>query len=716
MSDDIRISEVTLVNYRQYYGKVRVAFPTEENVFAVLVGANGAGKSNFWNAIHWCLFGKEPHIKSSHAPSIINMQYLYEAEKNRGNKMLEMSVKIIMQAGDTKYLIRRQIQGLLNFLKRDDNNTLIMSSQDPVPRGFEILHRDNSTLFQISNKSGRWETLSDKRDFDSLVSEYIIPENLSQFFILDGEFLQELFDKFKGIKLGIDQISQIHILNVFLKHMNDMYLPSRFISSKNAGKIGDEIMHLDHLLKSENSRGVVQTSSTEVIYGTDEPMHAGGKPLVADLERSIKAMDTRKAEVDREIAKFDVIKKMDLKRRHRDKIKEKKNVKKNLDVLISGHLNLLVTEGPFIMCKSSIESATKLIHDEMDKGKLPNIPRRMLVNDLLAKHECLCGTRLDEGTDARKLVEEEMQRIVYEAQYDIANDIRYHNDQFSKNYDSLLSRMDIEMKNIHDARTQQNKLADEIRFLQQQLPEEDKDYSRLIDEQTELEKDKNNCMEYLATVKNDVKSFTQRKGDALRKLRPLKLREKKEREARLLLEKSAIIKSKMYKIQKDVEETIREKVSCETLKMFNNLSWKKNYASLMIDNKYRIQIIDDAGFEIMGGMSAGEKLFLALSFIMALKRVTNHKFPFVIDSPLGKTGGNLRIRFGKNMPELLDGSQLIMLATNTEYNNNLIRPEDGGKEMPSLIDLLKEKVAIQEYSIDYDKESKTAKISTVGMA
>ena len=710
MSDDIRISEVTLVNYRQYYGTIRVKFPTEENTVAVLVGANGAGKSNFWNAIHWCLFGTEPHIKSSNTtPSIINMLYLYEAEKNKGKNMLEMSVRIIMQTGDTKYLVQRQIQGLLNFLKRDENGTLVMSSEDPVPYGFEIVHSDNSTLFQISERSGRWRTLSGTHNFDNLVSQYIIPEKLSQFFILDGEFLQELFDKFSNIKRGIDQIAQIHLLNYTLRYMDKTYFKPRRKSGNDA-EIYTTIERLDQELNSENKHGVKVTSSTEFIYGTDEPMHATGEPLVRDLKRTIKAMKDRKREVDRKIAKFDVIKKMKLKDKYDKKVKEKKTVEKNLSELINEHLNLLITEGPFIMCKSSIESATKLIQAEMDKGKLPNIPRRMLVNDLLAKHRCLCGTLLDEGTDARKHVEEEMQRIVNEAQYDIANDIRYHNDQFFKNYDPMLDQLNGEMADIQAARKQMDNLTEDIRALKQQLPEEDDDYSRLINEQSKLDVESDECLKRLSRVENNVRLLKAKKGDELRKLRALKMRKKDEKEARLLVEKTDIIRSKMCDIKKDVEKTVREKVSYETLRMFNNLSWKKNYAKLMIDDDYRMQIIDNVGFEIMGGLSAGEKLFLALAFIMALKRVTKYKFPFVIDSPLGKTGGNLRIRFGKHMPEMLDGSQLIMLATNTEYNNDPMHSEDSNKESPSLIELLKEKVTILEYKIDYDKESKTAKI------
>ena len=715
MGDEIRISEITLVNYRQYYGTVTVRFPTEENTFAVIVGANGSGKSNFWNAIHWCLFGVEPHIKSANAPSIINMAYLYEAEKAADSKMLTTSVQIIMKSGNTKYLIRRQIQGTLGFLKRDKNNTLIMSSEDPVPYGFEV-HGGNSTLFQRSEEGGRWEPLSEKHNFSSLVSGHIIPENLSHFFILDGEFLQELFDKFKNIKSGIDQISQIHVLNEALDLVEKTRFAHKIRSSRAAAGIYAEMKRIDQFLSSENYHGIVQTSTTEFIYGTDEPMHTSGRPRKADLERTIEAMGDRIHELNAEIANSDAINKTNLKEKHSEKLEEKKRIKEQLRGLVNGHLNLLITEGPFIMCRPSIASATGLIRNEMEKGKLPNIPRSMLVTDLLAKRQCLCGTRLDEGTPARRLVEDEMRRIADEVQYDIANDIRYHNDQFFKNYDGTLNRMNVEMQSIQGARMRLGKLAEEIRELQRQLPKEDKDYGLLIDERDGLSDERDAHLKDLALVEASIASRAAKKGDKVRELKAMDSQVEEERKAVLLLEKSGIISSKMREIKKEVDMTIRKKVSNETLKIFNRLSWKKNYASLMIDDKYRIRVSDEDGFENVGGMAAGEKLFLALSFIMALKRVTNYRFPFVIDSPLGKTGGNLRIRFGKHMPELLDGSQLIMLATNTEYNDNPIRPEDGGMAAPSLKKLLRENVAIQEYKIDFDRERKTAAIQRAGAA
>ncbi len=706
MDDDFRILEIKLHNYRQYYGTVDVKFPTDENTLAVLIGANGAGKSNFWNAIHWCLFGNEPHES---ATPIINMSHLYEVEKSQDVRKVDTYVQIIMHEGDTKYLIRRKIEGQLHRLERTDHGTLILFAADPVPRGVEIINRDKSTLFQISQNSRRWETLNDDRNhFATLVNERIIPEHLSHFFILDGEFLQKLFDKFEDVKSGIGQISQIPILDDAL----DFVTKVRFQRPKGIGNtkpIHAKITEIEQKLRSENRHGAVETSSTEFIHGTDNPIHVSGEPRLEDLNKSALVMQDDINDLERKINESNAYKKTQLEQDYRNKREERTNTTERRDELLNTHLERLMTDGPFIMCKPSIECAAKLIRTEVRKGKLPNNPKRTLVNELLDKRECLCHTRLDEGTDARKFVKEELDRVVDESQYDLANDILQHNESFLKEYNITVKRINEEKSDINYIRKSLKKIEDTISTLKNQVGKTDTDYGGLISKCDDLRQDHNNCQQEIGRVKSEIERLKQEKGNQQRALNAIKNRSEVERKADLLLDKSDVIKDNIRNIKNTVEEFIKNDVSKETLEIYNNLSWKKNYTDMRIDDKYHIRVIDDEGLDVVGGMSAGEKLFLALSFIMALKRVTKYKFPFVIDSPLGKTGGNLRIRFGKHMPELLDGSQLIMLVTNTEYSHDPLRPEDGGKES-SLIDLLKEKATIQEYTVQHDKESGKTKI------
>ena len=707
MNDEMRIAEITLVNYRQYYGTVKVDFPARNNVFSILQGTNSAGKSNVCNAINWCLFGKEPHLKSeTNMPSIVNTKCLLENK----SKMITMAVTIIIEKNNIKYRIERKIEGLLHDMNYDDNDIMIMSKEDPVPQGFEIMYKDRSKSFQISENNGKWEEQAKNRNFDTLVNRYVISEKLAPFFILDGEFLIELFQKFKEVKTGISQISQLDIFEEALESVEKVRFRTKIKNSQEASKIEAKIHQYDQHLASENNRGVIQRSTTELVYGTDDYMHMTGELRKKDLETTIKNIKNDMAALNKKINDSDAKSKTDAKVKYGEKKEAHKRQIESLRDHKKEYAKLLITEGPFIMCRSSVETTAKLIYAEMAKGKLPSSSKRMLVNDLLDMKKCLCGSPLEKGTDARKKVEREMNSILSEVQYDAAGDVRSYNEAFLKNYEDILHRIDLERTTISHMTKQLEDLNEEIRNLKLKLPKEDENYAGLIHEYDSLVMKYEDLIKDLGITEQDVLDTKAGMGDELRRLKTVKTRKKEDRQALLLVEKSSAIQATMEKIKGEIDETIRKQVSQETLKIFNNLHWKKTYNRLIIDGKYNIRLPSKDKFDMVGGLSAGEYLFLALSFIMALKKITNYRFPFIIDSSLGKAGGNLRINFGTHMPALLDGSQFIMLVTNSEYTKDKIRPEDGSKATHTLKDLFLQKADIQEYDIRPNKQNN---ISTI---
>ena len=709
MNDNIRIDEITLVNYRQYYGTVKINFSEKSSAFSVIIGNNGYGKSNLWNAIHWCLFGNEPHLKSRNT-SIINNKYIKEQHKDN----MIMSVQIVMEHGNKKYRVRRQIEGLLQSLKYDENGIRIISKTDPVPAGFFITNRSKPTLFQISENGGVYKTESDKRDFNGLVRRLIIPENLSHFFILDGEFLQELFDRLKDIKSGINQISQISVLN----GTQDMVENAHFSKPKKIGRdeeqIESEIERHEQYLRSEDNRGIVQKSRTEYIHDTEDQIHATGRPRIKDLDASIKNIDTNLRQVEKAMNESNVEVKTALKDQYDEKHNRKKEIEIQLADIEKSYREMMVHSGPFILCKPSVKRATDLIHDEMEKGNLPNSSKRLFVGDLLSRGSCLCGASLDDGTNARHSVERELSRITGDTRYDIADKMRFHNEKFLEDYDAMVKRIDSDMEKIQKLRMNLDKLKDEISDIESKMPEESEDYSSLISEKNALIRKKDDQMRELWSEEEAVKEHANEHGNELRRLNTVKAVDSEGKKYRLLKEKSAIIQSTLRDLTDHVTKNIRKDVSEETLRIFNNLNWKKDYAILEIDDKYMIRVTRKDGFDLASSMAAGEKLFLALSFIMALKKITNYKFPFIIDSPLGKIAGDLRLRFGMHMPDLLDGSQLIMLVTNSEYTRNKIELEDESKSEYNLKDLFQKKVEVHEYKINHDKEEETSNITKLG--
>lgn len=55
----MKLERITIENFRQYYDKQRVEFARDDKKrVTVIHGINGAGKTSFFLAINWCLYGK----------------------------------------------------------------------------------------------------------------------------------------------------------------------------------------------------------------------------------------------------------------------------------------------------------------------------------------------------------------------------------------------------------------------------------------------------------------------------------------------------------------------------------------------------------------------------------------------------------------------------------------------------------------------------------
>ena len=56
----MNIKDLTLQNFRPYYGTVKMEFPTSDEAPICLVhGPNGYGKTSLLMALHWCLYGND---------------------------------------------------------------------------------------------------------------------------------------------------------------------------------------------------------------------------------------------------------------------------------------------------------------------------------------------------------------------------------------------------------------------------------------------------------------------------------------------------------------------------------------------------------------------------------------------------------------------------------------------------------------------------------
>jgi hypothetical protein len=125
-----------------------------------------------------------------------------------------------------------------------------------------------------------------------------------------------------------------------------------------------------------------------------------------------------------------------------------------------------------------------------------------------------------------------------------------------------------------------------------------------------------------------------------------------------------------------------------------------------ISPDYKIKVLDKEGVDNLKTLSAGQTLYLSLSFISALREVTAINYPMVIDSPFGKVSGQERVWAADDLPKFLPDTQITFLVTDTEYSSsvsNILTNET----IPSIRDvLLKNERVWREFNLILVNEDK----------
>ena len=107
----VNIRSLELHNYRQFkYTKVDFS-QDKKKPFTIIEGKNGFGKSNILNALTWCFYGVEEHLKHAkdeEAEPIINTREI-NSIKDGDRINAKVTVKLSTDKGDIK--IEREIWG-----------------------------------------------------------------------------------------------------------------------------------------------------------------------------------------------------------------------------------------------------------------------------------------------------------------------------------------------------------------------------------------------------------------------------------------------------------------------------------------------------------------------------------------------------------------------------------------------------------------------------
>ena len=151
----MKIKSIKMENWMPFKGKQEVIFPIDDHANILIInGENMHGKTSLITAFRWCLYGEATSNNSRPKPEI---ELLNTEASKEGNKLLKVEMNI--EADDNNYELTRYI----DFNESNAKSKVILKENQRVIAGSEIKNK----------------------------IEYLIPEQISQFFLFDGELLAE---------------------------------------------------------------------------------------------------------------------------------------------------------------------------------------------------------------------------------------------------------------------------------------------------------------------------------------------------------------------------------------------------------------------------------------------------------------------------------------------------------------------------------------------
>ncbi|MDE6552930.1 MAG: AAA family ATPase [Muribaculaceae bacterium] len=631
----MRIESIKIHNLRQLKDiTLRFVKQSGENDLNIILAENGVGKTNILNAITWCLYNQEMHLRDKkNALPIVNTQVVEEMIQYGGGQV-DVSVELIVNTDDNDKITFRRI-AMFNVTNDDvvdlnDKLSISYLGKD----GYRIVDSDEETK--------------------ELVHKYL-PEEICNYIFFDGEQLEKFFsfDQLKNVKDGIHEFTQASYLKYGYEYL-EKYV-KEFINSK-ISKGGDkELKELQKKVEELDS----QISLSEI--------------TIEEIKNNIFQCESHIDELTAKIHGCENV---------REKAEELKESELRLsrlnDDLDSRNEDLIIFTREYFTLFALYSSVSKFflyIEKQKNEGKLPPNIDTGLLDKILADKECLvCGRKhlTDEDLEAVRNLRNSI-TVASETSNVLSNALGAMTSYFSKvqSFETSKAKLIKGIGSIKKDIEQEEKKYQKLNSYLRSIPNNE-DIANALDERDEYKK-KLRTLYGNKAKEEEKKAHNEKAKDEEEK--KLSILTAKNSELKELLRKKEfcqrcikLMKESMHEILDECRESIQE----ETFRIFDRLIWKKDsFSKVEILEDYTFRLLDRFGNQALGSCSAAETALLALSFTLALQEVSKHDSLLFIDTPIGRVGKENRINFMNILLEIAKEKQVILTFTPTEYDNNV---------------------------------------------
>lgn len=654
----MRFTRIYAEDFRQHR-RLELDLSDDTDV-TIVAGNNGTGKTNFMNALVWCLYGDEEYpSKGIDSAPMVNLATLDDAQLN---DIVTAVVELYLTLADGTEAHVKRTQDFVktegSARKRGEDELTVMVMED-IGKGYE----------SIENPKG-WV-------------ERFVPSRVKPYFLFDGERLDSFFRhaEARRVEDAVLQIAQIDLLGNLVKHLEKV--SSELYSKTAGGSAGEEIRALGE--KLEQTRARLAKVEEEI---------ADRNNRVQKCEETIRQIESQMGNVAELAA--DLAKKKDLEG-------QLVEATVGVDEAWAAMYEWAANAAPSLLAVDALVGLRDKIDQARDKRELPPPVSVELLRRLLAEQQCICGTGLAEESTNRARIQQLL------SDYEEIGQVGEQLLQLEPDLRTCLGRLqaaprmsDELMKRIDDWESRHKAINDDLKHLSSKVVgHDDQQISQLQAQLSKANEDVREEERALAKLAIAKEAYSEKERDVEGELERKAAKEGALKtvltEARFSRECLGVAERIFGELTNEVRETVARALEAHFLDMI----WKKeSFREVSIDDRYNVSVLNKRGYEVLPDLSAGERECLALAFSLALSEVSGYELPIVIDTPLGRLDPDVQTYVTEVLSRCMKDHQLIMLMTGTEYNSEVARAFEDSR--PDVLEL------------EFDEADQVARLERVG--
>lgn len=628
----MKLLELTMHNFMPYGGEHRVVFTADSsrNV-SVIFGDNMRGKTSLLNAMRWCLYGQAfgRHLKALDLAQMVNLD-----AAGRGDHKLYVYLRF--EANGREYDLRRTAElreMIVNPRNGGDFNVTISLRRDGhVVRSDEVEHELNQ----------------------------LFPEQVSRFFLFDGELLQEYemlltegSEQGARIKGAIEQVLGVPSLLDGRKRLGGLLRQAQAVQARENKHISALRGLAEEQIKLQERLGVLADDLNDL-----ESRHRTLGVEIEDLDEQLSATEA----VERAKGQYDALATAHetlLKREEQIKIEKMECLRDAWRDLLQPRLEVRISE---------LSSAQEGFGAELERiGALKargSQLRRALDTDMCE----LCGQGI--AAAKRDVIGAELGRVegeIGETNADI--------ERFSRASEELsrltrlastgalatMRRLEGELDRVSvdltDIETKRDKLDEQVRG------HDTAEIARMRTLRDMLQRNLGKLQHDLTLRRADIDSLTARQNELARVMS--KNAEARSQRSNREVELYGALERVFAEGIDVLRDKLRQRVAEKASATFLRLTTEKTYRELTINENYGLSIVDRDG-RIVSVRSAGAEQIVALSLIDGLNQTARKRGPIVMDTPLGRLDPRHRVAVLSEVPRMAE--QVVLLVHEGEID------------------------------------------------